>query len=87
MNFHPTLIAACGGVPSTNWGCCSVSSPCGIGEGDCDSHLDCQGNLICGENNCLNNHSSGSSHWDSSSDCCFGKYFDVNVFNSYIIGT
>ena len=30
--------------------CCN--GQCGVGEGDCDSHYDCRGNLLCGNNNC-----------------------------------
>lgn len=26
---------------------CSVSNPCGAGEGDCDKDSECQGQLIC----------------------------------------
>merc|ERR1711942_488363 len=42
--------------------CCTPEEPCGLGEGDCDGPLDggvndghagCQGELVCGSNNCL----------------------------------
>ena len=33
--------------------CCSKDSPCDIGGGDCDNDSHCAGNLICGENNCV----------------------------------
>ena len=34
------------------WACCSSSSTCNIGEGDCDAHTDCKGLLHCGVDNC-----------------------------------
>ena len=47
--------------------CCSVTSPCKEGEGDCDSNLHCEGDLLCGANNCdLNNPG-----FDTTDDCCF----------------
>ena len=49
--------------------CCSVEAPCAINEGDCDHKSECQGNLICGKNNCRAPFPSGA-------DCCespFGK--------------
>ena len=38
-----------------DWDCCTVDRPCGVGEGDCDDHVngtDCQAGLICGVQNC-----------------------------------
>ena len=32
--------------------CCSREEPCEINQGDCDKEYECQGNLICGTNNC-----------------------------------
>ena len=37
---------------STDWTNCSQDSPCADGEGDCDHHTDCQGTLLCGNDNC-----------------------------------
>ena len=31
---------------------CKVSTPCTLGQGDCDEHSDCAGDLICGADNC-----------------------------------
>ena len=31
---------------------CTAANPCGQDEGDCDSHEECQGSLICGSVNC-----------------------------------
>jgi len=46
--------------------CCSTSTPCGIGQGDCDHDLHCAGDLVCGKNNC------GYQFW-STADCCTTK--------------
>ena len=51
--------------------CCSVAVPCAINEGDCDKESECQGNLICGSNNC-------PAPFPSEADCCespFGKEY------------
>ena len=37
---------------STDWSLCSQESPCTDGQGDCDDHLDCEGSLMCGIDNC-----------------------------------
>ena len=34
--------------------CCTESSPCDEGQGDCDNDKECKGNLVCGKNNCDN---------------------------------
>ena len=48
--------------------CCTADTPCGIGEGDCDSDDQCSGDLICGHDNC----GTGFSYWTGSEeyDCC-----------------
>ena len=55
--------------------CCTPSSPCDVGEGDCSSPLDngkhydnkdCKGNLVCGRNNCKK----FGDYYDASDDCC-----------------
>ena len=46
--------------------CRPGSSPCGLGDGDCDDDGDCQGALVCGHDNC--GRSGGL--WDPSDDCC-----------------
>ena len=49
--------------------CCSTLGPCQVGEGGCSADSDCQGDLVCGKDNCqLFNASS-----DASMDCCIGK--------------
>ena len=50
---------------STDWSFCSLETPCADGEGDCDDHLECEGSLVCGNNNCPNGTS-----W---LDCCEQK--------------
>lgn len=44
----------CDNTYPTNGGfdCCTPENKCGIGEGDCDTDLDCSGLLICGNDNC-----------------------------------
>lgn len=44
--------------------CCSPSSPCGEGEGDCDGAGDCLQGLVCGRDNCR------GAAYDASDDCC-----------------
>ena len=46
-----------------NYSCCSAAAPCGVGEGDCDQHSHCAGDLVCGTDNC----GAGA---DSKLDCC-----------------
>merc|ERR1719435_773828 len=53
--------ACCGGHD-----CCTSVKPCGVGEGDCDTDADCQGNLTCGKNNCPAN----DDNYDDTDDCC-----------------
>ena len=45
------------------WSCCSPEFPCDENEGDCDSHSDCSGNLLCGHDNCGPNY-------EPFTDCC-----------------
>merc|ERR1711971_847515 len=55
--------------------CCTPESPCGYGEGDCDGPLDggandghrgCQGDLVCGSNNCKK----FGTYFHEKDDCC-----------------
>ena len=48
--------------------CCSLLNQCGKGEGDCDSHTDCEGELECGRDNCKPDLNNG---FDQTDDCCF----------------
>jgi len=45
---------------------CCVGGNCGLGEGDCDNHSDCQLGLVCGTNNCPDPFD--TFNWDD--DCC-----------------
>merc|ERR1712106_1107875 len=55
--------------------CCTPDKPCGLGEGDCDGPLDggandghagCQGDLVCGSNNCQK----FGTYFHAKDDCC-----------------
>ena len=48
---------------SGNNGCCGngVDGFCAEGEGDCDEDFECEGDLVCGTDNC---------HWGGRDDCC-----------------
>merc|ERR1711982_105444 len=55
--------------------CCTPENPCDEGEGDCDGpgdggnndgHRGCQGDLICGSNNCLQ----FGAYYHPKDDCC-----------------
>ena len=63
----------CNGNPSTDWNCCSDTSPCMLGGGDCDDDSQCQGDLVCGSENCLSDYSSTGSNWVEGADCCKGR--------------
>ena len=56
--------AQCNGGDS----CCSLLNQCGKGEGDCDNHTDCEGELQCGRDNCKLDVNNG---FDQTDDCCF----------------
>ena len=43
--------------------CCTAGNPCGLGEGDCDTHSQCAGNLVCGVDNC-------GPEFPTNYDCC-----------------
>ena len=51
--------------------CCTSSRQCGEGEGDCDSDVDCAGNLKCGQGNGLDDNCNTSLGFPSSYDCCY----------------
>ena len=60
----------CTGDPSTNWNCCSDAVPCTLGEGDCDKDTQCEGDLVCGSDNCFRDFPSTGSNWVVGADCC-----------------
>ena len=83
----PPPSGACDGVPTTDWSCCSTSSPCNVGGGDCDRDSHCTVGLTCGSNNCLADFSTSGSSWSSGADCCEGmsrkgfKILNVKISN------
>ena len=56
------LVKTCGGEIYDNE-CCSVEAPCAINQGDCDENSECQGDLVCGKDNC-------PAPFPSTADCC-----------------
>merc|ERR1719376_1177632 len=59
----PTAVSACLGGDS----CCSPTSPCGEGQGDCDTNNDCLGELVCVNDGC---DRTTFPSFDSTDDCC-----------------
>ena len=53
------------------YSCCmkGYTNRCGEGDGDCNEDEDCDGSMICGNNNC-NKWRSLTGLWDSEDDCC-----------------
>ena len=52
----------CDGKPYDR-SCCTREAPCAINQGDCDRSNQCQGNLVCGKNNC-------PVRFPKNADCC-----------------
>ena len=67
---HETPGESCTAQAPLDFSCCSPSSPCNHGGGDCDVDDDCAGEFSCGNANC---HSEFGYDWHSSVDCCTGK--------------
>ena len=70
--FHSEAPSACkGGSPSGkicdgkpyDRSCCTREAPCSTNQGDCDKSDQCQGNLVCGQNNC-------PASFPKYADCC-----------------
>ena len=81
---HDCCFAAaskCGGSQTDTASCCTSVSPCGINEGDCDDHFECQGELMCGIDNCINILS--SDNFPSTHDCCFEARCNGNQNNTW----
>merc|ERR1719328_750662 len=55
--------AACDGVPTTDWSCCSSTRPCSLGQGDCNNDKECANGLKCGKDNCRKDFSTTGSNW------------------------
>jgi hypothetical protein len=71
----------CGGSQTDTASCCTSFSPCGINEGDCDDHFECQGELMCGIDNCIN--ILPSDNFPSTHDCCFEASCNGNQDNTW----
>ena len=63
----------CNAKPKTGFSCCTSSRKCKIGGGDCDNDGECEGDLVCGDNNCKPDYIISGSKWSTSADCCYGK--------------
>ena len=51
--------------------CCTEENPCKAGDGDCDNDDQCDGDLVCGTNNCVRNNPNFYYYdFGSDSDCC-----------------
>merc|ERR1711879_903114 len=75
QSFNPPKGQRCRGRNYDGKRCCTPEQPCGLGEGDCDGPLDggvndghrgCQGNLVCGSNNCKK----FGDYYHPKDDCC-----------------
>merc|ERR1712123_562514 len=64
-----TTAAGYGNGSSSDWNFCSVSAPCSLGQGDCDSDAECANSLICGPDNCQDFDINA----DSAADCCIAS--------------
>ena len=76
QHFNDFISVDCSILVSGTIGFCACHS-CTENEGDCDSHDECQGNLVCGSNNCL-----GSSNLESKLDCCYAPMIGDEHFCS-----
>jgi len=61
-----SLTKRCRGRNFNDRGCCSSENPCVEGEGDCENNKDCNGDLVCGNNNCKD----FDSFFHEKDDCC-----------------
>ena len=50
--------------------CCTGSKPCGEGEGDCDEDSQCEGDLVCGTDNCRRGPLGQLGNFEVDDDCC-----------------
>ena len=71
MKFISSLIFTGCADGSAGPNCCTSSNQCGEGEGDCDSDVDCAGNLKCGQGNGLDHNCDTSLGFPSFYDCCY----------------
>ena len=66
---------------NVDWSKCSKDSQCNKGAGDCDQHMDCEGELLCGVDNCARG--------PASFDCCTGRAGDIiiKLIREILVGT
>ena len=62
----------CNAIGDDIYDCCTPSNQCGPNQGDCDSNSDCQGDLVCGNDNC-------QSPFPSDADCCTGNFISFLI--------
>ena len=62
---------------AATWACCNLENQCGFGEGDCDSNYQCEGNLICGTDNCQAMYP--YKNFDTYADCCYDPSKPLNM--------
>ena len=59
--------------------CCTDANPCNEGEGDCDDDSECNGDLVCGSNNCAK-----SLFPSEGTDCCRRPYGNADNMCIYV---
>ena len=64
---HDNEVDCCYNATAGDKDFCTIDSPCGEGEGDCDSDDECQKNLFCGTDNSCPAYLG----FDSDVNCCF----------------
>ena len=62
FNYRGTNTGSCAGKCLCRDNEFCVEYPCGEGKGDCDNDTECEGSLVCGHSNCMNN--------TYAADCC-----------------
>ncbi len=70
-------------------GCCTASTPCSVGDGDCDRHDQCQFGLVCSANHRHCRGKDGTKMWDKGDECCAyskGGAFNYNLQNQTLRG-
>ena len=60
-----------------DWSRCSQDLPCADGEGDCDHHLECEGTLLCGNDNCAVG--------PSGMDCCEMEIYTGEQYRNKVL--
>ena len=50
--------------------CCKTNGPCELGQGHCNSDIECVDGLVCGINNCKKDFSNEYTLWSNYHNCC-----------------